>query len=134
MDRRHGGTVSSSIEPARRQNGWSGGQRPSDGSRTRKEALMAISSRRNALAMGLALSGVMALVTWAFGQAPRDDAAQQASGTKPANEAGPLVRINTVDMEAVFKGYEKFKETDEVFKAEAQQRGQELMKLADQGR
>ncbi len=94
-------------------------------------------STRAALALGLGLVGVAALVGQSIGQVAQDGAVRQTNGAaaaKPAAAAAPGGLIGTIDMDAVLKGYEKFKYIIETENAEAYARQSELMKLANEAR
>ena len=91
-------------------------------------------STRGILAIGLGLVGLAFLVGpslatagWggSKGGGPTGGAGQPAA-------PGPAV-IGTVDMDAVFKGYEKFKATNKEFQAAVLASQNELMKLKTEG-
>jgi outer membrane protein len=96
---------------------------------------MVVSSRK-ILSLGLALLGTAALAGTAFGQG-QDGAVRKAnsSGTtagasaaaKPATPVPPV--FGTVDIEDVFKKYDKVKAQQEEFKAAAMAKQSELVKI-----
>jgi outer membrane protein len=95
---------------------------------------MVVSSRA-IVAVGLGLAGVGLLAGSSFGQGPaQDPAARKAAsqgqtqpGTKPPPPAAAV--FGTVDVEAVLKGYDKFKAQQEEFNAAAKAKHGELMKI-----
>ena len=91
-------------------------------------------STRAALAIGLGLVGVAGLVGQSVGQDPQ---VRRTNGTaaaaKPAAGA-PSSTIGTIDMDAVLKNYDKFKYIIETENAEAYNRQNELMKIANEAR
>lgn len=97
---------------------------------------MVVSSRAM-VAMGFALVGVGSFGSWALAQPP-DSAVRKAgaqSGTsakaKPSTPVPPV--IGTVDIEGVFKAYDKVKTQQEEFKAAALVKHNELLKLTTEG-
>jgi outer membrane protein len=96
---------------------------------------MVVSSRAVA-ALGLSLVGFGCLAGTSFGQqdaSVRKSAATQASAAPAASQAPQPAIIGTVDIEAVFKGYDKVKTQQEEFKAAAMAKHNELMKLSTEG-
>jgi len=95
---------------------------------------MVVSSRA-IVAVGLGLVGVVCLVGPSFGQQQdgavrktnAQTAAPAAARTKPQPPAPAI--IGTVDIEAVFKNYDKVKAQQEEFKAAAMEKQKELLKL-----
>ena len=90
-----------------------------------------IRSTRVALAFGLGLAGVAALVG-------RSVAQQQDPKVRPAattSASGPAsVSIGTIDMDSVLKNYDKFKVATQTLQAEAMARQQELMKIMSEAK
>jgi Skp family chaperone for outer membrane proteins len=95
---------------------------------------MAISSRA-ILTVGWSLVGVVALVGPSLGQQP-DREVRRATNTAPAPKGAPPAPaiIGSVDLDAVFRGYDRVKDSSESFKAEAAQRQNDLIKIADEGK
>ena len=96
-------------------------------------------STRAALAVGLGCVGVAALVGRSVGQtAPSQDTRVARAGTSggaaAAAVAPPALAIGTLDVEAVFKGYDKVKVAGETLNAEVQVRYKELTDLANAGK
>ena len=90
---------------------------------------MVISSRA-ILAMGLCTAGLGLLVGPCFGQQQQDAAVRRTASTTPATPTAPVPPvIGTIDMDAVFKNYEKVKVSSEEFKAAALARKAELQKI-----
>ena len=91
-------------------------------------------STRGILAIGLGLAGASASL-WARSLAQQDGSLRKTAG--PGTGAGAARRlrppfrpsIGTVDLDAVFKGYEKFKATNKDFQAAVLARQNELMKI-----
>ena len=84
-------------------------------------------STRAVLVVGLVLVGVTSLVGPSLGQQPDSGvrkAATQAATSKPTAPA----TFGTIDMGAVFKGYDKVKSSSEEFKAAAMARKNGLVK------
>jgi outer membrane protein len=92
-------------------------------------------STRAFLAIGLGSVGLSFLVGRSLAQ--QDGAVRKANGpdaTRAAAPAAPIAPvIGTVDMDAVFKGYEKFKVSNKDFQAAVLARQNELMKLKAEG-
>lgn len=92
---------------------------------------MVVSSRA-VVAVGLALAGVGALSLRATAEPP-DSSVRKASASQSAAAAKPSAPVpatfGTVDIEAVFKGYDKVKTQQEEFKAAALAKHNELAKL-----
>lgn len=94
---------------------------------------MVLSSRLIA-ALGLGAAGAFCLVAPIMGQGqpPQDRTVHRtaAAGTAPAGFKDPVApMIGTVDLEAVFKGYEKVKAQAEEFNAAAMAKKKDLMKI-----
>ncbi len=96
-------------------------------------------STRGMLAIGLGIVGLSLLVGPILAQ--QDGAVRKTTGPTggagggsgaPAAPIPPI--IGTVDMDAVFKGYEKFKATNKEFQAAVLARQSELMKLESEGK
>jgi Skp family chaperone for outer membrane proteins len=97
-------------------------------------------SPRMVLAIGLSLAGVIYLVAPTKGQAPKADAHVQGangttSGSRPSGvtQAAPTV-VGTIDLETVFKNYDKVKAVQKELGAAIQVRKGELMKYDDEAR
>lgn len=89
---------------------------------------MAISARA-ILTTGLSSVGLALLVGPSLGQQP-DAGVRRTNSTAAATPAAPIPPvIGTIDMDRVFKEYEKVKVSSEEFKAAAQARKAELVKI-----
>ena len=90
-------------------------------------------STRGTLTIGLGLVGLTLLVGPSLAQqdATVRKTAGPTGGTTPAAPVPPL--IGTVDMDAVFKSYEKFKASNKDFQAAVLARQNELMKIKAEG-
>jgi outer membrane protein len=92
-------------------------------------------STRAFLAIGLGLVGLALLVGPSLAQ--QDGAVRKANGPDAGRSAAPAAPIapviGTVDMDAVFKGYEKFKTSNKDFQAAVLARQNELMKIKAEG-
>lgn len=90
-------------------------------------------STRGFMAIGLGLVGLSLLVGPSLAQ--QDGTVRKTSGpTGGATPAAPISPvIGTVDMDAVFKGYEKFKTTNKEFQTAVLARQNELMKIKAEG-
>ena len=90
-------------------------------------------STRGILAIGLGLVGLTLMVGPSLAQ--QDGAVRKTTG--PAGGATPTAPIppliGTVDMDAVFKSYEKFKMSNKEFQAAVMSRQNDLMKIKSQG-
>jgi Skp family chaperone for outer membrane proteins len=87
-------------------------------------------STRGILAIGLGIVGLSFLVGPTLAQqdaAVRKSANQNGGAATPSAPVPPM--IGTVDMDAVFKGYEKFKATSKDFQTAVLGRQNELMKI-----
>ena len=94
-----------------------------------------IRSTRAVLAVGLALFGAGCLVGPLLAQQRQDEAVRKAAANKGAQAPPPpLVPpvIGTVDIEVVFKNYDKFKVQGEEFSAAALAKHKELLQLNTQ--
>jgi Skp family chaperone for outer membrane proteins len=89
-------------------------------------------SSRTALAAGLCLVGLASLVDKSEGQ--QDAKVQKASNSPPAAKLLPPASIGSVDIEAVFKDYEKVRVSSDAFQAEVVAKQGELSKLAAEGK
>ncbi len=92
-------------------------------------------STRGMLAIGLGIVGLSFLVGPTLAQ--QDGQVRKAANPNPnAGAAAPAAPvppiIGTVDMDAVFKGYEKFKVTSKEFQAAVLGRQNELMKIKNE--
>jgi Skp family chaperone for outer membrane proteins len=90
---------------------------------------MVISSRAF-VAQGLCMAGLGLLMSPAFGQQPDGGVRRTAaspSTTAPAAPVPPV--IGTIDLDAVFKNYEKVKVSSEEFRAAAMSKKNDLMKI-----
>jgi Skp family chaperone for outer membrane proteins len=93
---------------------------------------MAISSRAT-LTAGLSLVGLACLVGPSLGQQADHDVKKANNTPGAAKPAGPAT-IGSLDLDAVFRGYEKVKVSSDAFKAEALQRQNELAKMMQEGK
>lgn len=86
---------------------------------------------RVAVTAGLGLAGLAIVIGPVTAQQPADSAARRASTTPTptARPAGMAPVIATIDMDAVFKGYEKVNQLSDEFKANATLKQQELIKI-----
>jgi Skp family chaperone for outer membrane proteins len=90
---------------------------------------MVISSRA-ILAIGLGTVGLGLLVGPSVGQQQQDGAVRRTASTTPATPTAPVPPvIGTIDMDAVFKNYEKVKASSEEFKSAALARKAQLQKI-----
>ena len=85
-------------------------------------------STRAAWALGLGVAGLAIAVGPTLGQ-QQDAGVRKATSTAAAPKAAVPAVIGTVDLDAVFKGYDKVKADSEEFKSAAQVKKGELMKL-----
>jgi Skp family chaperone for outer membrane proteins len=86
-------------------------------------------STRGILAIGLGLAGLAFLVGPLRGQA-QDGQVRKAASPAAGQPAAPIAPIvGTIDVDAVFKGYEKWKVTNNEFQAAVLARQNDLMKL-----
>jgi Skp family chaperone for outer membrane proteins len=85
-------------------------------------------STRAAWALGLGFAGLAIAVGPTLGQQQDPGVRKTTASAAPAKAAVPAV-IGTVDLDAVFKGYDKVKADSEEFKSAAQVKKGELMKL-----
>jgi len=85
-------------------------------------------STRAAWALGLGFAGLAIAVGPTLGQQQDAGVRKTAASAAPAKAAIPAV-IGSVDLDAVFKGYDKVKADSEEFKSAAQVKKGELMKL-----
>ena len=90
---------------------------------------MVISSRA-IVAMGLCTAGLGLLVGPSLGQQPDGGVRRTANSTSTAAPTAPVPPvIGTIDLDAVFKNYEKVKVSSEEFQAAALARKNDLMKI-----
>jgi Skp family chaperone for outer membrane proteins len=90
---------------------------------------MVISSRA-LVAMGLCTAGIGLLVGPSLGQQPDGGVRRTAANTSPSAPTAPVPPvIGTVDLDAVFKNYEKVKVSSQEFQAAAMARKGELQKI-----
>jgi Skp family chaperone for outer membrane proteins len=90
---------------------------------------MVISSRA-LVAMGLCTVGLGLLVGPSLGQQPDGGVRRTANNTSTANPATPVPPvIGTIDLDSVFKNYEKVKVSSEEFRAAAMSKKNDLMKI-----
>jgi len=85
-------------------------------------------STRAAWAVGFGLVGLAILVGPTLGQQQDSGVRKTNAGNATPKPPGPTI-IGTVDLDAVFKGYEKVKADSEEFKSAALVKKNELMKL-----
>jgi outer membrane protein len=83
-------------------------------------------SKRVALALGCGLVGLASLAGHVIGQ---DGAVQKASGSQGAKQSLPPAVIGCIDMDAVFKGYEKVEFIRKQIESEAAVKKGELGKI-----
>ncbi len=90
-------------------------------------------SRRGLCAIGLGLAGPALLVAPLRGQG-QDASVRKAAapGARPEPPTPVAPMIGTIDVDAVFKGYEKWKVTNSEFQAAVLNRQNELMKLKNE--
>src|SRR4051812_9780049 len=95
--------------------------------------MVVLPSSRAAVALGLGLVGLGLLAAPSLGQqdARVNKAATSRAGTTPANPPAPAA-FGTVDMTAIFKGYDKVKVSGEEFKAAVMAKKNELMQVMTQ--
>ena len=87
-------------------------------------------SARAILAMGLGVVGLGLLAGPTFGQQPDGAVRKSAAQATPAPVKPPdPATFGTIDMAAVFKGYDKVKTSSEEFKSAVMSKKNELMKL-----
>lgn len=94
---------------------------------------MATTGKFNARARRFAALGCLLSLGFGLGLADRANAQQSAEGdaAKPAPRAAALpATIATIDMDAVFKAYDKVKESSDQFRAAAMAEQQKLTKFA----
>jgi Skp family chaperone for outer membrane proteins len=91
-----------------------------------------VASSRGLLAIGLGLTGLAILVAPTLGQGQAQDAAVRKTAN-PASAAGPPTPIapviGTVDLELVFKSYEKVKQSNKEYSAALMARKNELLRI-----
>ncbi len=85
-------------------------------------------STRAAWAMGLGFAGLAIAVGPTLGQ-QQDGGVRKTNASAATTKASVPAVIGTVDLDAVFKGYDKVKADSEEFKSAAQVKKGELMKL-----
>jgi Skp family chaperone for outer membrane proteins len=94
-------------------------------------------STRGVVALGLGVFGIGCLVGPSLGQRPTQaqdaDVRKSANNTPSAATKPASLAFATVDIENVFKKYDKFKVQQEEFSAAAIKKKQELMKLQAEG-
>lgn len=89
-----------------------------------------VASSRGLLAIGLSLTGLALLVGPSLGQ-QQDPSVRKATGQNSSKPPAPPIppSVGSVDMEYVFKNYEKVKVANKEFNAAMLARKQELMKI-----
>jgi outer membrane protein len=91
---------------------------------------MVLLSTRGILAIGLSVTGLALLVGPSVGQQQDGTVRKTAGQTSGATPPAPIAPVlGTVDIDAVFKSYEKFKVASKEFNAAMLTRKNELMKL-----
>lgn len=93
---------------------------------------MAMSSRM-AVVAGLSLLGLISLVGQSSGQQDREVQKTSTNPRQPAPNLSPAV-IGTVDLDAVFKGYEKMKVAMDSMRADVTARQGDMSKIAAEGK
>jgi outer membrane protein len=89
---------------------------------------MVVSTRAIA-AVGLGVMGVAALVGPSIAQQPQDPAIRKAATQATAPKPPAPATVGSVDIAAIFKGYDKVKVNSEEFKAAVMSKKGELMKF-----
>jgi Skp family chaperone for outer membrane proteins len=88
-----------------------------------------VASSRGILAIGLSLTGLALLVAPSLGQ-QQDGTVRKAAGQSPTTPPNPIAPwIGTVDIEYVFKNYDKVKVANKEFNAAMLARKNDLMKI-----
>ncbi len=88
-----------------------------------------VASSRGILAIGLSLTGLALLVGPSLGQ-QQDGSIRKAAGQSPTTPPDPIApMIGTVDIEYVFKNYDKVKVANKDFNAAMLARKNDLMKI-----
>lgn len=87
---------------------------------------------RKALVVGFSLAGLGGIMLPSLGQGADD--AKKAAAPAAAAPAVPPAVIGAIDLDRVFKDYEKVKDQSEKFKGEAMKRQQELTRLVESGK
>ena len=90
-----------------------------------------VASSRGILAIGLGLAGLAYLVAPTLGQVPQQDGSvRKTTSPTPATPPAPVAPvIGTVDIELVFKSYEKVKVSNKDYNAALLARKNELMRI-----
>src|SRR3954466_2323356 len=86
---------------------------------------------RAVVALGLAIVGLGVLAAPSLGQQDRDVRKTTTGGSTPPPPPAPA-RVGTVDMTAVFKGYNKVKVSGEEFRTAVMAKKNELMQVMTQ--
>jgi Skp family chaperone for outer membrane proteins len=89
---------------------------------------------RQALVIGMGLAGLTGLVQPALSQGADGQAARAGNSNAPTAPRAVAAVFGAIDLDRVFKDYEKVKDQSEKFKAEALARQQELTRLVEQGK
>lgn len=92
------------------------------------------SSRREALTLGLLASGLAGLVGRAFGQQAGDAPPTAQDPAPPAATPAPAVKIGTVRISAIFKGYEKVATQAQTFKDAVVAKKRELTRFQERAK
>jgi Skp family chaperone for outer membrane proteins len=94
-------------------------------------------STRGIVALGLGAIGLSVLAGQALAQQPQDPAVRKTAtqATAPASAPKPPVpaTVGSVDIAAIFKGYDRVKVNSEEFKAAVMAKKGELMKIMTEG-
>ena len=90
-----------------------------------------VTTSRGILAIGLSVAGLAMLVGQTVGQGPQQDGAVRKAATPATNKppAPVAAYVGSVDLELVFKSYEKVKVSNKEYSAALLARKNELMKI-----
>jgi outer membrane protein len=91
---------------------------------------------RLALTAALSLVGLFALAGHSSGQNPQDGGVQKTAATNQPAAPKPVTPavVGSIDLDAVLKGYEKFKSQTEAMKVDMIARQKDLMKIEEQAK
>ena len=90
-----------------------------------------VTTSRGILAIGLSVAGLAMLVGQTVGQGPQQDGAVRKAATPATNKppAPVAAYVGSVDLELVFKSYEKVKVSNKEYSAALLARKNELMRI-----